>query len=104
MTVRYTPEEIRDLQEVRWYISKNLSNPKAAARNSKKILDTCSRQKQHPQMGASLEAKTGNTTDLRYIICEKWIAFYQVDEDAISVARILDGRQDYLRILFDENE
>ena len=55
-------------------------------------------------MGASLEAKTDNTTDMRYIICEKWIAFYQVDEDAISVARILDGRQDYLRILFDENE
>ena len=100
MTIRYTPEAIRDLQELRRYISKTLSNPKAAARISKGILDSCARLKQHPQLGMSLEAKIGISTDLRYLICEKHIAFYRIDGDVISVARIIYGRQDYLRILF----
>ena len=103
MTVRYTPEAIRDLQELRQYISKTLGNPKAAARIVKTILDACSRLKQHPQMGASLESKIGKPTDLRYLICEKRIAFYRVDGETISVARIIDGRQDYLHILFQED-
>lgn len=103
MTVRYTPEAIRDLQEMRQYISKTLCNPKAATRISKMILDTCSRLKQHPQMGAPIESKIGRPTNLRYLICEKRIAFYRIDGETISVARIIDGRQDYLHILFHED-
>ena len=51
-------------------------------------------------LGMRLSAKTGRETDLRYIICEKYLVFYRVDETTISVIRILDGRMDYLRILF----
>lgn len=104
MTIRYTPEAIRDLQELRRYISKTLSNPKAAARISKGILDSCAKLKQQPQLGMSLEAKIGTSTDLRYLIYEKHIAFYRIDGDVISVARIIDGRQDYLRILFSNED
>ena len=95
MTVRYTPEAIHDLQALRDYIGKILGNPKAASRIAKLILDTCGQL-----LGASVEAKTGHSTDLRFVICEKWLAFYRIDENIISVARILDGRQDYLHILF----
>ncbi|MBQ7858137.1 MAG: type II toxin-antitoxin system RelE/ParE family toxin [Oscillospiraceae bacterium] len=104
MTIRYTPEAVRDLQELRRYISKTLSNPKAAVRITQGILDSCARLKQHPQLGMSLEAKIGTSTDLRYLICEKHIAFYRIDSDTISVARIIDGRQDYLRILFSNED
>ena len=100
MTVRYTPEAIHDLQALRDYIGKILGNPKAASRIAKLILDTCGQLKNHPQLGASVEAKTGHSTDLRFVICEKWLAFYRIDKNIISVARILDGRQDYLHILF----
>lgn len=104
MTIRYTPEAIRDMEELRRYISKTLCNPKAATRITKGILDNCAELKQHPQLGMSLESKIGKTTDLRYLICEKHIAFYRIDGDAISVARIIDGRQDYLRILFSNED
>lgn len=104
MTVRYTPEAIRVLQEMRWYVSKTLCNPKAAARIVKEILDTCSKLKQHPRMGASLESKIGATSDLRYLVCNKHIAFYRIEVDTISIARIIDGRQDYIHILLHENK
>ena len=100
MTVRYTPEAIRDLQELRYYIRKVLGNPKAAQRIAIKILDACSNLKSHPQLGPSLEVKTGSPTDLRYLLCEKYIAIYRIEGNIVSVSRILDGRQDYLHILF----
>ena len=103
MTVRYTPEAINDLREIKTYIHKVLKNPKAAARISKAILDSCSQLKNHPELGMSLEARIGMPSDLRYLICEKYIAFYRIDESAISIARILDGRQDYLHILFQDD-
>lgn len=104
MTLRYTPEAIRDLQETKRYISKVLQNPKAAARITKSILDACGHLKQHPKLGATLEGNTGRPSDLRYLVCENHIAFYRMEDDVISVARILDGRQDYLWILFGADE
>lgn len=101
MTLRYTPEAIRDLQETTHDISKVLQNPKAATRIAKNILDSCGNLKQHPMLGATLEGKTAKASDLRYLVCENYIAFYRIDDDTISIARILDGRQDYLRILFE---
>lgn len=104
MTLRYTPEALRDLQETKRYISKVLGNPKAAARITRKIMDTCAHLKQHPQLGASIEVKTGKSSDIRYLLCENHIAFYRIDGNIISIARILDGRQDYLHILFGTDE
>lgn len=104
MTLRYTPEAIQDLQETKRYISKVLGNPKAAARITRNIMDTCSHLKQHPQMGASIEVKTGQPSDVHYLVCESHIAFYRIDGNIVSIARILDGRQDYLHILFGTDE
>lgn len=102
MKLEYTPEAIQDLLECRDYIGKNLHNPKAAARITKRILDTCASLKQFPEMGVSVEAKTGFETSLRMLSCENQIAFYYVDtdNDTVSIARIIDGRQDYIRLLF----
>ncbi len=103
MTIRYTPEAMNDLRKTKDYIRKVLKNPKAAARISRAILDSCARLKEHPELGMSLEARTGIASDLRYLICEKHIALYRIDGNVVSVARILDGRQDYLRILFPDD-
>ncbi len=57
-----------------------------------------------PEMGISVEGKTGVETDLRMLICENWAAFYRIETDSgiVSVARIIDVRQDYMHILFGE--
>ena len=102
MRLNYTPEAISDIQEIRRYIKHILRNPTAAARISKAILDACSSLKAFPKMGMSIEGRTGFVTDLRMLPCENWIAIYRVepDSDVVSIARIIDGRQDYMRILF----
>lgn len=100
MKIKYTPAAIADLQELKDYIFKSLHNPKAAQRITKSILDQCSNLKTHPQPGMSLAAKTGVDTDLRYLICEHHLAMYRVEGDLILIARILDGRTDYMRVLF----
>ena len=104
MNIRYTPEALRDLLEMKEYIRVTLQNPKAADRITKEILDSCGQLKQFPEMGMSLDARTGAKTGLRCLRCGKRIAFYRIDGDAVSVARILDGRQDYLRILLGDGE
>ena len=51
-------------------------------------------------MGAALAEKVGRETDLRYLISGKYIVFYRVGRESISIIRILDGRINYMRVLF----
>lgn len=100
MKLKYTPEAIADLQSVKVYISDVLHNPRAANRITREVLDSCGSLKEHPGLGMSLKAKTDMDTDLKYLICGNHLAFYRVDGDLVMVVRILDGRTDYLNLLF----
>ena len=100
MKLKYTPEAIADLQNTKAYILNVLRNPNAATRITKQILDMCGSLKEHPNLGMSLKAKTDIETDLKYFICENHLAFYCVDGDWVMVVRILDGRTDYMHMIF----
>ena len=99
MRLRYTPEAISDLQGIRKYIKVTLRNSQAAARIPKMILDHCAGLKEFPESGVSLAALTGYETDLRMLVCGHFLALYRIDRDAVSVARIINARQDYMRTL-----
>lgn len=103
MRLQYTPQAIIDLQEIQTYIRHDFQNPQAAARISRTILDTCLMLKDHPKTGFSLQDKTGRETDFRYLAIENYLAFYRIKDSVVSVTRILDGRQDYLRVLFSDS-
>ena len=100
MILKYTPEAITELQNTKAYISDVLHNPKASKRITKQILDMCGSLKDHPNLGMSLMAKTDIDTDLKYLICENHLAFYRIEGYWIMVVRILDGRTDYMRVIF----
>lgn len=99
MILRYTPEAIADLRELKTYISRTLHNTKAANRITKCILESCTSLKAFPQSGTMLEVLTGQPSDIRYIVAENQMIFYRVEDGYIMVARILDGRTDYLKVL-----
>lgn len=102
MKIRYTPAARQDLLEMQQYITHDLNNPAAAKRVIDNILRNCSRLKDFPLMGTDLAAKTGRDTDLRFVVCGKQLAFYRVSEKYIHIIRILDGRTNYLQILFND--
>ena len=57
----------------------------------------------YPEQGPSIEALTGFQTELRMLLCGKIIALYKIENEAVFVARIIDARQDYLRVLFGDD-
>ncbi len=98
--VRLTPAARQDMRDIKAYISKNLQNPIAAASVTGRITKDLRILIQHGEAGVSLQAKTGYASDLRVLFSGDYLIVYRFDEPIISVARILNGRQDYLRILF----
>ena len=53
-------------------------------------------------MGIPLSGKFDVDSDLRFLIVSKQLVFYRIeDETLVSVVRVLDGRQDYMSILFE---
>lgn len=67
------------------------------------IMTDLSELGRYPEQGPSIEALTGFQTDLRMLVCGKHIALYKIEDDTIFVARILDARQDYMRVLFGDD-
>ena len=98
--LRISPAAASDLAEIKTYISLELHNPQAAQRIVKSITHDLRHLQQNPHLGFSVSAQTGREIDLRALLSGNYFLFYRVENEAVQVARILDGRQDYLRVLF----
>lgn len=103
MKVTYKSLALRDIEEKRAYLKDVLKNPSAAQKLVASILRAVSLLADNPGMGTTLRSRFEVDTDLRYLIVSKQLVFYRIEEDGhISVTRVLDGRQDYMAILFEE--
>ena len=101
MRVLFKKTAIDDIRAAAAYIADNLHNKAAAKRLSEAIYHTAMMLSDSPYMGARLSGKYDVDTDLRFLIVSKHLIFYRVvNEDHIEVIRVLDGRQDYMAILF----
>lgn len=101
MTIVYRPDAIHDLQRSCDYIKHNLGNPSAAAALRMKVLRSISLLKETPLMGMALRSKFENLeTDIRFLIVNHQLIFYEINGQTIFILRILDGRTDYLTQLF----
>lgn len=97
-----SPEASRDLAQIKQYIALELKNPAAAGRIVAAILKELRTLERFPAQGPSVEALTGFQSELRLLLCGKHIALYRIENDTVFVARVVDARQDYLRLLFGE--
>jgi len=41
-------------------------------------------------------------TDYRFLVCGNYLVFYRTEADSVFVDRVIYGRRDYIKILFDE--
>ena len=101
MKIRVAPSALDDLKEIKDYIEKDLSNPVAANNVIKRIIDDYSRLKKSPYMGTLLSTKVPFDTDYRFIVSGNYLIFYKTDYEYVSIYRILYGRRDYMKIIFD---
>ena len=98
--LKITPAAASDLAEINAYISTQLHNPQAARRIVKIIANDLRLLQQNPHLGFSVSAKIGRETNLRALLSGNYFLFYRIENETIQVSRVLDGRQDYLRVLF----
>ena len=83
------------------YIHYELSNPFAAERIADNIIKDIEKLRCFPLMGANLSALLDIDTDFKYISSGKYLIFYHLEKDKIYIDRILNGKRDYMHILFD---
>ena len=98
-----SPAAQEDLIEIKRYITEELGNPNSAnkviMRMTKRLRDLID----FPQSGALLSSKINLDVSYRYIVCDNYLAFYRVEKDEIYVDRVMYGRRDYMKVLFDDN-
>lgn len=100
MKLRINPLVVEDLKQIKAYISNELGNPNSALKIVKNIMERYSKLTEFPNMGVTLSNLIDIKTNFRYLICDTYIVFYKVDQEYVSIYRILSSRQDYIRVLF----
>lgn len=100
MKIVYNKLAIEDIQNTQNYIIDNFHDETSAKKVTLRIFDTVSLLSDNPHMGARLGDKFDVETNMRFLIIQKHIVFYEIFDDEIEIFRVLDSRQDYLSILF----
>lgn len=98
--VLLSPEAGKDLSQIKHYISKEIKKHDSARKTVNEILQEIKALKEFPKQGPSVQALTGFSTDLRIVLCGNHIAVYKIENGTVFISRILEARQDYLRVLF----
>ena len=100
----FSPESIKDLEEVKAYIAEELCNGQAATKTVSQILKNIRRLSKFPESGSLLSSVVGFDTHYRFLMCGNYVAFYRLGENEVRVVRILYGRRNFMQILFGEPE
>lgn len=98
--IRLSPLAINDVQEIMTYIAED--NPTAAEEVGNTLYSKIEELARFPKMGSLLSSKTHVRTDYRFLVCGRYLVFYKIEGDFISVYRILNGVRDYLSVLFSD--
>lgn len=97
--VRFTPQAVADLEEIKRYISDDLFNPQAAAELIELVFEKIRTLTSLPQTGARLRSAIPILKTYRFIPCKNYLVFYRTEVKTVSVIRILYARRDYLGLL-----
>ena len=84
------------------YIREELCNEQAAIHTLSDIMKRIRILSRFPESGAPLSSIVDFETDYRFLVCGNYTAFYRVERQTVSIARILYGRRNFMQILFGE--
>ena len=98
--VRYSPQALKDLNEIWEYIETDLGNQDAAQHVVDEILDATERLSQFAECGAPVSSVSDIESEYRFLPVGHYLVFYRSVHDQVFIDRILYGRRNYMRILF----
>lgn len=97
-----SPEAQDDLAEIKKYIATELENSIAALNTVRRITKGIRALQTQAGIGAPLSSVANVDSDYRFFVSGNYLTFYRVNGSDVYVDRVLYGRRDYLRILFDK--
>lgn len=95
----YTPQALEDLQQIRTNLRSQFG-AETAKKRMRHLTQTLRNLESFPKMGFRLEKEVLFPTDYFCLFIQPNYVFYRIDTDAIYIIRILNQRQDFMRILF----
>lgn len=104
MELYYTPRARDDLVHIKESVIEKFDDEKLSQKVLKKITQTIRQLITFPYLGQAVSGITGIQTEYRCLFCEKNYVFYRIEENRVCVIRILNEKQDYMRILFGISE
>ena len=89
MRIKFKKTAVEDMRATERYIREQLNNPSAAAKLTRRVYDAIMLLEDNPFMGTELCSRYAVDTDIRFL-----------GNEYVEVTRVLDGRQDYMALLF----
>lgn len=97
--IQYSPAAKRDLGRLKTYL-----NSEFGKEVTKRVLTDMTKSirqlEEQPLKGQPLGNLIDVPTDYRYLVTEKNYVFYRTEAETVKVIRVLNERQDFMRILF----
>ncbi len=100
VSVKFSPEALKDLDGIYDYIANVLKSPDAADNTINKILDKTDLLSDNPEIGTQLFFENDLFSGYRYMVSDNYLAFYRITNESVFVDRVIYGKRDYLKILF----
>lgn len=99
-TVQISPLAKEDLIRTKNYLDEFFGS-EVAESQIKKVIESITKLQEYPLMGRPLTNMIDVPTDYMYFVVEKNYVFYRVEDQIVRIIRILNSRQDFLKILFE---
>lgn len=93
-----TRKAINDIKNIYDYVYED--SPQNAESLKADILKSIKYLEQFPNMGRSLAARVGFRTEYKYLISERYLIFYKLDNNLVKIYRVISSNMDYIKILF----
>lgn len=99
--IEYSQAAIRDLDRVWNEVYEASKEADIATRYVDGLMDCVAEKRAFPKSGAPLYYENG-FTGYYYVVVKAYMAFYRIVEERILVDRVVFGRSDYMRIIFQD--
>lgn len=102
--IKFSADAVSDMQQIKTYITEELCNEQAAVDTVDKIMKRIRVLETFPKSGAPISSVVPFDISYRFLVCGHYTAFYRVENETVFIVRILYGRRDFMRILFEASQ